>query len=49
MLKPDDADSLSLRGTSGERAGERGVFAPTGGQRTPPLPNPLLHPMEERE
>lgn len=39
---------LSLRGTSGERAGERG--ASTAFRRdAPPLPDPLLHSMEERE
>jgi hypothetical protein len=33
---------LSLRGTSGERTEETN-------KNVPPLPNPLLHPMEERE
>jgi hypothetical protein len=33
---------LSLRGTSGERT-------EGGNKYVPPLPNPLLHPMEERE
>jgi hypothetical protein len=36
-------DSLSPRGTSGGRVGEGGFLA------APPLPDPLLHRMEERE
>jgi hypothetical protein len=36
---------LSPRGTSGERIEERGIPSQNG----PPLPGPLLHPMEERE
>src|SRR5258708_31827876 len=35
---------LSPRGTSGERAGERGHW-----EDAPPLPDPLLHFVEERE
>ena len=35
---------LSPRGTSGERTEERGCP-----KNEPPLPSPLLHPMEERE
>jgi hypothetical protein len=35
---------LFSRGTSGERAEERGCS-----RNKPPLPSPLLHPMEERE
>jgi hypothetical protein len=35
---------LSPRGTSGERTEERG-----SSKNKPPLPSPLLHPMEERE
>jgi signal transduction histidine kinase len=38
-------DSLSPRGTSGERAGERGVSK----NQKPPLPNPLLPPAPGRE
>jgi len=36
---------LSPRGTSGERTEERGIL----NKNAPPLPGPLLHPMEERE
>jgi len=36
--------SLSPRGTSGERAGERGIP-----HKAPPLPGPLLLHREERE
>ena len=45
--------SLSPRGTSGERAGERGNLLPTPNanrkQDGPPLPSPLLPRREERE
>jgi hypothetical protein len=37
---------LSPRGTSGERSEERGLAFK---QNAPPLPGPLLHPIEERE
>jgi hypothetical protein len=39
-----EAFSLSLRGTSEERVRERGPP-----ENAPPLPDPLLHFMEERE
>ena len=34
---------------AGERAGERGNLRRSRISRAPPLPSPLLHPMEERE
>ena len=37
--------SLSPRGTSGERIEGRGIL----NKNAPPLPGPLLHPMDERE
>jgi SagB-type dehydrogenase family enzyme len=40
--KPQDYFFLSPRGTSGERIEERGI------KNAPPLPGPLLQPMEER-
>ena len=43
--KPQGYFFLSPQGTSGERIEERGI----PNKDAPPLPGPLLHPMEERE
>ena len=43
-LFPARSFFLSLRRRSGERTEERGILT-----NVPPLPGPLLHPMEERE